>query len=100
MALNVERKHGHNVSTELETLMYVLIFIVSGGILPWRNMHADMLVLVKFAIMSNPDFFSERVLTRVPRVCEDVLKRMRKLFFTPDCHTDVSCAAFINELHL
>ena len=41
MGLNVICKQGHCVSTELETLMYVLIFTLSGGILPWRQMDID-----------------------------------------------------------
>ena len=34
MGLNVIRKEGHCVSTELETLMNVLMFTLSGDILP------------------------------------------------------------------
>lgn len=41
MGLNVIRKTGHNVSTELESLMYALIFILTGGILPWRHVAID-----------------------------------------------------------
>ena len=41
MGLNVIRKQGHCISTELETLMYVLILTLSGGILPWRHLDID-----------------------------------------------------------
>ena len=100
--LNVICKQGHCVSTELETLMYVLIFTLSGGFLPWRHMDIDNLKLtsVRSGVMTSSSEFSRRVLTYVPTACWDVLDRLRKLFFAPDYRTDVTCAEFIAELHL
>ncbi|KAL0019659.1 hypothetical protein WJX77_010649 [Trebouxia sp. C0004] len=102
MGLNVIRKQGHCVSTELETLMYVLIFTLSGGILPWRHLDSDdhNLSSVKCGVMTSSSEFFRRVLTYVPKKCWDVLDRLRKLFFTPDYSTDVTCAKFTAELHL
>ena len=102
MGLNVIRKQGHCVSTELETLMYVLIFTLSGGILPWRHLDIDdhNLTSVKCGVMTSASEFFRRVLTYVPKECWDVLDRLRKLFFTPDYSTHVTCAKFIAELHL
>ena len=102
MGLNVIRKQGLCVSTELETLMYVMIFILSGGILPWRHMAPDdhNLTSVRSGVMTSASEFLRRVLTRVPKECWDVLDRLRKLFFTPDYNTDVTCANFSAELHL
>ncbi|KAL3162352.1 hypothetical protein ABBQ32_010035 [Trebouxia sp. C0010 RCD-2024] len=102
MGLNVIRKQGHCVSTELETLMYVLVFTLSGGILPWRHLDIDdyNLSSVKCGVMTSASEFFRRVLTYVPKECWDVLDRLRKLFFTPDYCTDVTCAKFIAELHL
>ena len=54
MAVDVLRKKGHDVSTELETLMYVLIFTLSGGILPCHHMQSDNhnLTSVKCGVMA------------------------------------------------
>ena len=102
MGLSVIRKQGQCVSTELETLMYVLIFTLSGGILPWRHLDIDdhNLSSVKCGVMTSSSEFFRRVLTYVPKKCWDVLDRLRKLFFTPDYSTDVTCAKFTAELHL
>ncbi len=102
MGLNVIRKKGHGVSTELETLMYVLIFTLSGGILPWRHMDVDdhNLTSVKYGVMASSDEFSRRVLNHIPKECWDVVDRLRKLFFIPIYRTDVTCADFIAHLHL
>ena len=102
MALNVMRKQGHGVSTELETLMYVLIFTLSGGVLPWRHMLSDdrNLISVKCGVMASSVEFSHRVLKYIPKECYDVVERLRQLFFTPEYRTDVTCAEFIANLHL
>ena len=102
MGLNVIRRQGHCVSTELETLMYVLIFTLSGGVLPWRHLDIDdhNHTSVKCGVMTSAIEFSRRVLTYIPQECWDVLDRLRKLFFTPDYSTDVTCAKFVAELRL
>ena len=82
--------------------MYVLIFTLSGGLLPWRHLDIDdhKLGTVKCGVMTSPSEFSRRVLAYVPEQCWDVLDRLRNLFFTPDYNIDVTCANFIAELHL
>ena len=102
MALNILRKKGHGVSTELETLMYVLIFTLSGGFLPWRHMQSDdhNLTSVKCRVMASSVEFSLRVLTYIPKECCDVVDRLRHLFFAPEHRTNVTCAEFIANLHL
>ena len=99
MGSNVIRRQGHCVSTELETLMYVLIFTLSGGILPWRHLDIDdhNLTSVKCGVMTSASEFFRRVLTYVPKECWDVLGRLSKLFFTPDYSTDVTCTKFIAD---
>lgn len=101
MGWNVIRKRGHLVSTELESLLYVLIFVLTGGILPWRHTPFEdhNLAATVFGIMAS-DEFSERVLKRVPRTCHDMLNRLRRLFFPADYATDVTPERFISELHL
>ena len=102
MVLNVLHKKGHGVNTELETLMYVLIFTFSGGILPWRHMQRDNrnLTAVKCGIMASSVEFSLRVLKYIPKECCDVVEWLRQLFFTPHYRTDVTCAEFIANLHV
>ena len=101
MGWNVTRKKGHLVSTELESLFYVLIFVLAGGILPWRHTPFEdhNLAATVFGIMAS-DEFSARVLKRVPGVCHDTLNRLHRLFFSPDYATDVTPKRFISELHL
>lgn len=105
MGLNVLHKNGHSVSTELETLLYVLIFTLSGGKLPWRHMESDHrnLTPTRYGVMSCPYEFSHKVLKHIPDKCYEVMQRLRLLFFpdhAPLYRTDVTCADFIAELHL
>ena len=102
MGLNVLRKNGHNVSTELETWLYVLIFTLSGGILPWRHMDSEdrHLTSVRCGIMASSFEFSHKVLKYIPQECCDVVDRLRQLFFRPNYRTDVTCAEFIANLRL
>lgn len=74
--------------------MYVLVFTLSGGI------DDHNLTSVKCGVMTSASEFFRRVLTYVPKESWDVLGRLRKLFFTPDYSTDVTCAEIIAELHL
>lgn len=101
MAWNVSRKKGHNVRTELESLMYVLMFVLAGGILPWRHIPLDHhnLAATRFGLMAS-DEFSRCVLERVPDKSRNMLYRLRELFFSPDYSTDVTPERFIAELHL
>ena len=101
MGWNVIRQKGHLVSTELESLLYVLIFVLTGGILPWRHIPFEdhNLAAIVFGVMAS-DEFSERVLKRVPRTCHDMLDRLRRLFFPAGYATDVTPERFISELHL
>lgn len=71
MGLNVIYGQGHCVSTELETLLYVSIFTLSGGILPWRHRAFDDHdhTSVKSGVMTSNIEFSRRVLTYVPQEC-------------------------------
>lgn len=102
MGLNVLRKKGHNVSTELESLMYVLLFTLSDGKLPWRHMESDhrCLTSLKYGVMASSDEFSHGVLKHIPNKCCDVMDRLRLLIFTPLYRTDVTCDEFIDELHM
>lgn len=82
MGWNVVCKRGHSVSTELESLMYVLIFILTGGILPWRHVAIDdrLLPSIRFGVMASCEF-SEKVLSYVRAECHSMLSRLRDLFF-------------------
>ncbi|KAL3162655.1 hypothetical protein ABBQ38_008700 [Trebouxia sp. C0009 RCD-2024] len=102
MAWNVIRKQGHTVSTELESLMYVLMFILSGGILPWRHVLLQdcNLAAIRYGIMASSEF-TKRLVSRTPAQCHKMLYRLRDLFFfTPGYSVAVTPDAFIAELCL
>ena len=104
MGLNILRRKVHCVSTDLGTctLMYVLIFILSGGVLPWQHMDLDDLTLtsLRYAAMAPFHGFLKGVLCYIPRQCWDVVDRLRNLLFTPDYKRNVKCADFMAQLQL
>lgn len=81
--------------------MYGLIFVLTGGILPWRHTPFEdhNLAAIVFGVMASGEF-SVRVQNRVPGTCHDMLNRLRRLFFSPDYATDITPERFISELHL
>lgn len=81
--------------------MYVLIFILTDGILPWRHVAIDNrhLPSIRFGVMASSEF-SEKVLTYVRAECHSMVSRLRDLFFSPGYSTDVTPDMFIAELHL
>ena len=101
MGWNVICKQGHNVSTELESLMYVLIFILTGGILPWRRVAFEdhSMPSIRYGAMASSEF-SRRILSYVCVECHSMIRRLRDLFFPPGYSTDVTPDMFIAEVHL
>lgn len=85
MGLNILRRKVHCVSTDLGTctLMYVLIFILSGGVLPWHHMDLDdhALTSLRYAAMAPSHGFSKGVLCYIPRQCWDVCGPLAQLAF-------------------
>lgn len=82
--------------------MYVLLFTLSGGELPWRHMESDHsnLTSFKYGVMASSYEFSHRVLKYIPNKCCEVKDRLRLSFFTPLYRTDFTCDEFIDELHM
>lgn len=101
MGWDVICQRGHSVSTELESLMYVLIFTLTGGFLPWRHVGLEdcHLPSIRFGAMASSEF-SNKVLHHVRGECHSMVSRLRNLFFTPDYSTNVTPDMFIAELHL
>ena len=83
MAWNVIHKQGHTVSTELESLMCVLMFILSGGVLPWRHVLLQdcNLAAIRYGIMTS-SAFTKRLVSRTPAQCHKMLYRLCNLFFS------------------
>ena len=82
--------------------MYVFIFILTDGILPWRHVAIDdrHLPSIRFGVMASCEF-SEKVLSCVRAECHSMLSRLRDLFFSPAGYsTSVTPDMFIAQLHL
>lgn len=89
-----------NVSTELESLMYVLLYIATAGRLIWRTygLHHVEAGHVKFACMTAR--FRDEVLVRIPDpALKEVAIAMQRLFF-PGCQhrSDVTVKEFQSAL--
>ena len=82
--------------------MYVLIFTLSGGILPWRHLPVDdhNQTSVKSGVMASSYEFSHRVVSYIPKECWGMLNCLRELVFAPDYNTQVTCTDFVAGLHL
>ena len=92
MSIAVMIGMGHSMGTELESLMYVIIFILSGGRLPWAKAHRDPAFFRQGTMTL---CFSSRVLTRIPEQCHAWVSRLQALFFSGVyVKPSVTCQAF------
>ena len=107
MACNVIKDGKHSVSTELETVLYVVIFILSNSVVSWRHIPADdhLAFATRVGIMTAA--FKDKVLDKVPpNWSHGWLRRLRgNLFFSkkegePNYNPSVTCAQFLEACYL
>ena len=92
MSIAVLMEMGHSVGTELESLMYVIIFILSGGRLPWAKVHRNPAYFRQGTMTLS---FSSRVLDRIPEQCHAWVSRLQALFFSGGyVKPSVTCQSF------
>ena len=90
----------HTLSSELEALFNVMLYILSGGVLHWQDMAQEDPHLLDVRRGAMSDILFERdVLKRVEKECWPALQRFRAVFFPEGGYrTDVSCQDFLNAL--
>lgn len=75
---------SQNISTELESLLYVLLFCATAGQLHWkRTMHEDAWAFdMKFTPMGDKTLFKEKIISRVYlHGLHGPVLALRKLFY-------------------
>lgn len=95
MALQTLKGGGQSIGTELETVLYVIMYVLLGGVLPWRDyLHEGAGYIAErqgFMTLS----FEEQVLAKAPCEARAWLRRMRDLFFMQgEYDTKVTCEQF------
>ncbi len=88
----------HSIGTELETIFYVIIFVLLDGVHPWDKALFEGADYITFRLgCMLPCCFEEQILAKVPHEAQAWVLRMHDLFFPPGtCHytTEVSCQEF------
>ena len=79
MACDVMKRGKHSIGTELETVLYVIIFILSNGVVTWRHIDAYDHLACEARVRVMTVGFEDRVLVKVPPSCHKWLRRLRDL---------------------
>ncbi|EFJ36385.1 hypothetical protein SELMODRAFT_404331 [Selaginella moellendorffii] len=100
-AVQVLDGNEHCLSSEMESLMYVLVYLAMGRRVPWRFSGANIVSMYKRALFSNVQTFEQRVVSHVDdKLLQEQLRRLQKLFFVPTYRHDVRYEEFCQELLL
>jgi hypothetical protein len=83
MALKVLDEQGHSIATELESLFYIMLFLLSKGHLHWQKLGVDhhMVLTCKAGAVLYKRAFERKVLKYVDSSAWDMLNRLRDAFF-------------------
>jgi len=99
IARSVLEGEGYTLSSELESLMYVLVFLAVDGAVHWGNMPIGSTALdVKVATFYEQQSFEKYVLQRCRSDLMQVVKRLRKLFWQPTYQHSVTPLQFRQAL--
>ena len=91
----------HTVSTELESLFNVMLYIVRGGHLPWAHFQKEDVnhISLRMGSVLSEGHFERAMLAGVGQEFWPALKALRSLFFPHgECRRDVSCQEFLDAL--
>ncbi|KAK9805547.1 hypothetical protein WJX72_004494 [[Myrmecia] bisecta] len=101
MALDVMKHGKHSIGTELETVLYLIIFILGKGVVTWCHTAADDHLATSIRAGAMTVDFQDKVLARVPSSCHQWLTRLRNLFFSNNSYDpSVTCAQFLEACYL
>eukprot|EP00611_Tribonema_gayanum_P024732 TRINITY_DN5513_c0_g1_i1.p1 TRINITY_DN5513_c0_g1~~TRINITY_DN5513_c0_g1_i1.p1 ORF type:complete len:620 (+),score=52.61 TRINITY_DN5513_c0_g1_i1:98-1957(+) len=100
MAQSVEKGEPHSISSDLESLFLVLVYVTCSGHVYWGNRlpHTTSAFDAKVSALSTHARFEECI---VPKCREDLLPQVRalhRLFYLPEYNTNVDHAAFLVAL--
>ena len=99
IAQSVLAGEGYTLSSELESLMYVLVFLAVDGAAHWGNKPIGRTALdVKVATFAEEESFSKKVLDRCHSDLKDVVLRLRNLFWQPRYQRNITHVQFCNAL--
>lgn len=100
LAVAVLEGQQQSVGSDLESLLYSLMYIAMERALPWLGLLGRAAVDRKIACMTSNQLFSSKVLDKIPSITlRKVVAELRQLFFLAgDYRSDVSIVEFRNAL--
>ncbi len=99
IARSVLAGEGYTVSSELESLMYVFVFMAVDGAAHWGNKYIGATALhAKVAIFYEQESFEKYVLRRCRSDLVQAVKRLRNLFWRPTYQRSVTPLQFCQAL--
>ncbi len=99
IARSVLEGEGYTLSSELESLMYVLVFLAVDGAAHWGNKPIGPAAWdVKVATFSEQESFEKYVLRRCRSDLMQVVKRLRNLFWQPTYQRSITPWQFCQAL--
>ena len=96
MARDVLQCKGYTVSSELESLMYVTVFLALSGVVRWAKSSNRNALAFETESFCDQENFEQHVLRRC---CKDLVQRLRDLFWKPIYQRNVTALQFQQALH-
>lgn len=101
IARSVLEGEGYCLSSELESLMYVLVFLAVGGVAHWGNKRIGPSALdAKVATFAEYEGFNKYVIKRCRSDLVEVVKKLRNLFWQPSYQRSITPEQFREALGL
>lgn len=102
IARSVLEGEGYSLSSELESLMYVLVFLAVNGVAHWANQRVRPAALLstKVASFAENESFNRYVVKRCRSDLVGVVERLQKLFWQPSYQRNISPEQFHEALIL
>jgi serine/threonine protein kinase len=95
IARSVLEGEGYSLSSELESLMYVLVFLAVDGAAHWGNKPIGPAALdVKVATFGEQESFDKYVLRRCRSDLMQAVKRLRNVFWEPTYQRNITTLQF------
>lgn len=99
MARDVLQCKGYTVSSELESLMYVAVFLALSGVVRWAKSSNRSALAFKTESFCDQENFEQHVLRRCRKDLVVVVQRLQDLFWKPTYQRNVTALQFQQALH-